>query len=156
MDKDKRARKVEKLISEGDKHAAKGSYEKALKKYRKAHELEPEREGLHEKIIEAHEKSLGEGEWKMEDFAEHLDLVMQKQEHDHPPIKQTHAKLSPEWKGVSDLIFKILSEADDAAAGPLIEELVGHGELATRALIDFLRRLKKVAQEEAPHEEDVH
>ncbi len=156
MDKDKRDRKIEKLISEGDKHAAKEEYAKALKKYRKAHELNPDREGLYEKLIEAHEKSLS-GEWKMEDFAEHLDLVMKKQEHDHPPIKQTHAKLSPEWKGVADLIFKILNEDDDVAAGPLIEELVGRGELATRALIDFLRSLKKVTRgEEVPHQEDVH
>lgn len=160
MSKNDHSKKVEKLISEGDKSAAKGDYQKALKKYRKAHELDAGRAGLYEKLIEVHEKSL-RGEWKMEDFAEHMGFVMNKQERDHPPIKQIHAKLSPEWKGVSDLIFAILNEADDAASGPLIEKLVGHGELATRVLIDFLRNLKKAAgdktlEEEGPHEKERH
>ena len=75
---------------------------------------------------------------------------MQKQEHDYPPIKQTYAKLAPEWKQTKELIIKILDEEDDMAAGPLIEELVAQGDIATRALIDLLRMMKKgIAEEEA-------
>lgn len=142
------AKKVDKLIADGERYEAKGKYDKALKKYTSAHELEPDRGGLEEKILQMHEKTLGDDDWKMEDFAEHIDLVMQKQEKEYPPIKQTHAKLTPEWKDVSNLIMQVLAEDDDDAAGPLVEELVGKGEIATRALIDLLRSMKKSAEEE--------
>jgi hypothetical protein len=145
---------VEKLISEGDKLVDKGKYAKALKKYQKAHDLDPNCEGLYEKLLSVHEKSLDEKDWDMKDFTEHIDLVMEKQEHEYPPIKQTYAKLSPEWKDTYDLIFKVLSESDDVAAGPLIEELVAKGDIATRALIDMLRNMQKgmMEQEQANEE----
>lgn len=132
--------------------AAKGKYAKALKKYKKAHDLDPDREGLYEKLLEAHEKSLEEKDWEMKDFTEHIDLVMQKQQHEYPPIKQVYAKLSPEWKETYDLIFRILSESDDAVAGPLIEELVTKGDIATRALIDMMRSMQKGAMEQEQEE----
>jgi hypothetical protein len=140
---DKQKKKVEKLISEGDEHSMSGKFSKALKKYRMAHELDPDREDLADKLMEMHDKALGESEWELEDFAEHVGLAMEKQEREHPPIKQTHAKLTPEFKDVSNLILKILQEDDDEKAGPMIEDLVARGEIATRALIDLLRSMKK-------------
>lgn len=145
--KDKNRKKIDKLIAEGDELASKGRFDKAMKKFRKAHELDPDHEGLYDKLIEIHGKAVGEEKWDMKDFAEHIDLVMHKQEHDYPPIKQVHAKLSPEWKQVSDLVIRILDEDDDQKAGPLIEDLVSKGEIATRALIDLLRVMKKGTQE---------
>lgn len=140
---DKQKKKAEKLIREGDEDSVKGKFSKALKKYRKAHELDPNREDLTDKLIEMHDKALGESEWELEDFAEHVGLAMEKQEREHPPIRQTHAKLTPEFKDVSNLVLKILNEDDDEKAGPMIEDLVGRGEIATRALIDLLRSMKK-------------
>ena len=138
---EKQKHKAEKLIKEGDEHSVKGKFGKALKKYRKAHELDPGHVGLADKLLDMHEKAMGESEWELEDFAEHVGLAMEKQEQEHPPIKQTHAKLSPEFKEVTNLVMKILQEDDDEKTGPLIEELVGRGEIATRALIDLLRSM---------------
>jgi tetratricopeptide (TPR) repeat protein len=140
---EKQKHKAEKLIEEGDEHSLNGKFSKALKKYRKAHELDPEREGLADKLLDMHEKALGESEWELEDFAEHVGLTMEKQEQEHPHIKQTHAKLTPEFKDVSNLILKILQEDDDEKVGPMIEDLVSRGEIATRALVDLLRSMKK-------------
>lgn len=143
MSKAKQSKKIDKLIAEGDTYAAKEKFDRALEKYQEAHELDPDREGLYDKMLAAHEKTLGEKDWELKDLTDHIDLVMQKQEHDYPPIKQTYAKLTPEWKQVNELIIRILDEEDDIAAGPMIEELVGRGEIATRALIDLLRAMKK-------------
>lgn len=151
---EKQKHKAEKLVREGDEHSLNGKFSKALKKYRKAHELNPDHEGLADKLLDMHEKALGESEWELEDFAEHVGLAMEKQEHEHPPIKQTHAKLTPEFKDVTNLILKVLQEDDDAKAGPLIEELVGHGEIATRALIDLLRSMKKGLGHEEDKQQD--
>lgn len=145
---EKQKHKAEKLINEGDEHSLSGKFSKALKKYRKAHELDPEHEGLADKLLDMHEKALGESEWELEDFAEHVGLAMEKQEQEHPPIKQTHAKLTPEFKDVSNLVLRILQEDDDEKAGPMIEDLVSRGEIATRALIDLLRSMKKGIQSE--------
>ncbi len=145
---EKQKHKADKLVHEGDEHSVKGKFSKALKKYRKAHELDPEHDGLADKLLDMHEKALGESEWELEDFAEHVGLAMEKQEQEHPPIKQTHAKLTPEFKDVSNLILKILQEDDDEKAGPMIEDLVSRGEIATRALIDLLRSMKNVKSEE--------
>lgn len=139
---------VEKLIRDGDKHADKGKFDKALKKYREAYALDPAHEGIHQRLLDTQEKALGAEEWDMQDFAEHMDWIMKKQERDYPPIKQTHAKLEPAWKQVSELMFKILSETDDEKAAQLTEELVAHGEIATRALIDFIRRMAQESRGE--------
>ena len=139
---------ITKLIAEGDQLAGEGRFAEALEKYQAAHDIDPDYEGLYDKLIDAHEKAHGEEEWDMNDFAEHIDLVMHKQEHDYPPIKQVHAKLSPEWKEVSELVVRILDEDDDEKAGPLIEELVARGDIATRALVDLLRTMKKGIPEE--------
>ncbi len=69
MNKEKTLKKAEKLVSEGDRDAAKGKFSKALKKYHKAYELDPSHEGLNEKMIEAHEKSLGEKNWGVKEFS---------------------------------------------------------------------------------------
>jgi len=145
---DKNKHRADKLIKEGDEHSLNGKFSKALKKYRKAHELDPDREDLPDKLMEMHDKALGESEWELEDFAEHVGLAMEKQEREHPPIKQTHAKLTPEFKDVSNLILKILNEDDNEKAGPMVEDLVSRGEIATRALIDLLRSMKKGAVNE--------
>lgn len=146
MSNEKTARKAAKLIAEGDRHAAKGKLAKALKSYQKAHELDPAHEGLSAKLIEAHEKSLGDKDWDMKEFAEHMGMVLQLEAEAHPALKQVHAKLTPEWHEVSELVGRILMTEDEATAGALVEELVAKGEIATRALIEFLRTMKKESE----------
>ncbi len=131
--------KVQKLEAAGDALAAKGDYKKALKKYRQAVKDEPDRPGLYDKLIEAHEKA--KPSWEKKDFVESLSWTMKKQEIEEPAIKQVHAKLTPEWKKAVDVAVKLMNapEGDEAK---LTEELVSMGEIGTRVLIELLRMAK--------------
>ncbi len=146
MSKETNARKVDKLVAEGDRYVTKGKHAKALKNYMKAQELDPAREELNAKIIETHEKTLGDKTWDLGDFADHVGMVMQQQEKGHPALKQVHAKLTPEWRDVTELIGRLLMQDDDAATAALTEELVAKGEIATRALIDIIVQMKKESE----------
>lgn len=85
-------------------------------------------------------------DWGLEDFVESVDTVMQDQEKNNPNIKHLHAKLSPEWKRVSEKIGKLLLAADEEGITRLREEVVQEGEVAIRVLIDFLLSIKKQAK----------
>ena len=137
--------KARKHESKGDAHFEKGKFLKALKEYRKAQELDPELPGIYENLTDSHDKS--GADWEMGDFAESVSWTMARQAQENPPIKQVHAKLSPEWKGASELVFKILAAPDEVDTGPDVERLVGMGEIASRALIEILLGLKRSAQE---------
>lgn len=85
-------------------------------------------------------------EWEMGDFVESVDEVMQKQEKENPDIKHLHARLSPEWKIVSEKISQFLSATDEAQISSLREEIIAHGDIATRVLLDFLMSIKMKAK----------
>lgn len=82
----------------------------------------------------------------MEEFVESVDEVMQKQEKQNPAIKQVHARLSPEWKRVSEKLGRFLAATDEAALHSLREEIVNEGEIATRVLLDFIEAIKNQAK----------
>lgn len=81
-------------------------------------------------------------DWEMEDFVESVDEVMQKQEKENPDIKHLHARLSPEWKLVSEKISQFLMSANEEAAAKIREEIIAHGDIAARVLLDFLMSIK--------------
>ncbi len=133
--------KAEKLEAAGDKLAKKGNFKKALKRYEEASKADPERAGLYDKMVDAHERS--KGEWSREDFVESLTWTMKKQEIEEPAIRQLHAKLAPEWKRTVEMAMKLLDASEDEKLGPLIERYVATGEVGTRVLIELLRMVKQ-------------
>lgn len=141
--KAKKIGKAKKHEEKGDKLIAKKKAALALKEYRKAHELDPNLEGIYDKLVAA--KDMLGHEWNMEDFAESVSWVMKKQEKDNPLIKQVHAQLAPEWKKAIQLAMNILAAEDENKTGKLIEELVLMGDIATRALLGMLLDFKKAA-----------
>ncbi len=141
MTKDKSREKAAKHVSKGDKHLKKGKHEKALSEYRKALEMDPCFPGIFDKLLEVRE-SIG-GEFDLEDFADTVSWTMEKQAQEHPAMRQVHAQLSPEWKKAYELALRILSDPADGLKSEDVEELVGMGEVATRALIGILLELKQ-------------
>lgn len=97
------------------------------------------------------------GEWDLEDFAETVSWTMEKQAQENPAIRQVHAKLSPEWKKAYELALRILSDPAETIKSEDVEELVGMGEVATRALIGILLDIKHATspESEEPVEERV-
>lgn len=90
----------------------------------------------------------------LKDFVSSVDKVMQKQEKQNPALRQVHARLSPEWKRVSEKIGRLLTLTDEEAVEKLREEVVAEGETATRVLIDFLLTLmRKADRAPSPPEE---
>lgn len=135
--------KAKKHEKKGDEFFLKGKFDKALKEYRTAAEAGPDLPEIYNKLVKT--KDMMGGDWKMEDFAESVSWVMKGQEKEHPPIKQIHAKLSPEWKNAQFLAMGIIAGADKKRTGEMIEELARMGEIATRALIDLIIELKNAA-----------
>ena len=139
--------KAEKHEAKGDAHAAKGKHDKALKEYLKALDLNPDNAALYDKLIAA--RDAAPGEWGAEEFADSVGWAMAKQEHEHPTIKQVHARLSPEWASAVALAIDILHDPDEPRQRAKIEQLAAMGEIATRAMIGLLLDLKNApAQEE--------
>jgi len=133
----KKQEKADKLETAGDALASKGDYKKALKKYRQAVKEEPDKPGLYDKLVDAHEKA--KEDWKKEDFVESLSWTMKKQELLEPAIRQVHAKLLPEWKKTVEVALKVINAPDDDKLPKLVEELVATGEIGTRVLVELLR-----------------
>lgn len=146
------AEKAVKHEQKGDELALKGKHARALKEYRKALELDPEKAGLYDKLIST--RDLIPDDWSREDFAESMDWVMKKQEREHPPLKQTHAKLSPEWAQATSMAIGILTEEDEEKRAGMTEDFVAMGEVATRAMIGLLLDLKKIPPPEADQEKE--
>lgn len=143
-------RKADKLEAAGDKLAGKGDLKKALKKYREAAKEDPSRAGLYDKLVDCLERS--KTEWKEADFVESLSWTMKKQELEEPQIRQLHAKLTPEWKKVTELAVNALNAPDERAFSKCSEELVANGEIATRVLIELLRMIKYPPKDERGEE----
>jgi len=145
--------KAAKHASKGDKHLERGKPEKALEEYRKALELDPDIPGIFDKLLEVRDH-IG-GDWNLEDFAETVSWTMEKQAQENPAMKQVHAKLSPEWKKAYEIALRILADPAENLKSEDVEELVGMGEVATRALIGILLDLKHATSpdSEKPKEE---
>lgn len=92
--------------------------------------------------------AVAQREWDIEDFADSVFEVMQKQERENPAIRQIHARLTPEWERAQFLAMNIIAGTDEKRTGEMIEELAGLGETATRALIGLLVDLNKAAANE--------
>jgi tetratricopeptide (TPR) repeat protein len=149
MAKQANPKKAEKHEHKGDELLARGKSAKALSEYRKALHLDPERRGIYDKLLAA--KDQLPGEWTQEDFAESLSWAMNKQEQEHPSIRQLHAKLTPEWKRATELAVSILAAPEDMDMSSRVEELIAMGEIATRALLGILLEFKHgTASDEAP------
>lgn len=86
-------------------------------------------------------------DWELKDFVKSVDTVMQRQEQENPELKQVHARLSPEWKTVSEKLARLLSLRDEIELAKLREEIVAAGETATRVLIDFLMKLVQSSEQ---------
>lgn len=136
--------KAAKHESKGDKLLEKGKLDKALAQYRKALEMDPDLPGIFDKLIKVRDE-LGD-EWELKDFAESVSWTMEKQAQDHPPIRQVHAMLSPEWKTAMELALRILGSPRDEPKGEDVEELVGMGDVATRVLLAILFDLKRTSK----------
>lgn len=141
MPKKKNVSGPRKHIAKGDELLAAKKPKKALKEYRKAEALDPNANGLYDKLIQAHDEATID--WEPEDFAESVTWTMKKQEKENPYLKQVHARLSPEWKKAGELAIRIMMTEDAENAKKLTEELVAMGEIATRALIGLLSDFKK-------------
>lgn len=140
--------KARKHMAKADALFEKGKFDKALREYRKAEEFDPTLEGIYDKLNQAHDRT--GRKWKMEDFAESVTWTMEHQAQGNPPIRQLHAQLTPEWHRASELAFRILASQGKEEIGAKIEELVGMGEIATRALIGILMDLKNKSLEPEP------
>lgn len=138
--------KAVKHETKGDELAKNAKYKKALREYRKALDLDPESIRLYDKLVKTRDQL--PGDWDMADFAESVGWTMEKQAKENPPIKQTHARLSPEWKKAMELALGIINETDDAQCEKLIEELVGMGEVATRAMVGLILEFKKASSQQ--------
>ncbi len=132
------------LEAKGDKLLAKGKPKRALKKFKKALEIDPDRISIYDKLTKA--RDMLPDDWKMEDFVESVDWVMKKQEVEEPTIKQVHARLSPEWDEAKKLVWNIMI-ADEDRAKILIEELVEMGEIGTRAAINTILEFKQATEQ---------
>ncbi len=150
MPKPPNPKKAERHVRKADALLEKGKLEKALKHYRKALAADPDHPDIYDKLLAVQDKL--PGDWEMADFAESMSWVMDKQEREHPPIRQIHARLSPEWKQAAEQITRIMIIEDDAARGALIEELVAMGEIATRAAIGLMLDFKKASTENIDQE----
>ena len=144
--------KTEKILEKGDKYFAKAKYPAALKKYKKARELEPENPDIYKKLIESHQKS--EGVWQQNDFVESLEWTMKLQELENSDLKRVHARLTPEWKEISGLLQSLLTTQDENLENALIEKINEFGENAIHPLLDallfFKRKKLKVDEKERP------
>jgi|SRR3989338_327166 len=88
-------------------------------------------------------KKKSKEDWELKDFIQAVDQVMNEQEKKYPPIRQVHARLTPEWKEISHQIAIFLSSKDEDGQKLLLEKIVDKGPIATRVLLDLLLSLKK-------------
>jgi tetratricopeptide (TPR) repeat protein len=143
--KKRNPQKALKLEAKGEALMAKGSIKRALKKFRKAIEYDPERESIYDKLVKA--KDMLPVNWDLEDFIESLDWTMKKQERENPCLRQVHARLSPEWEKARELVIMIVATADPQKRSKLIEDLVLTGEAGLRAAIDLLVEINEAASQ---------
>ncbi len=134
-------KKARKLISKGDRLCRRKKYTAALKAYEKALALDPQQIDLLDKLIETHE--LGTENWDVEDFTKQMTWTMQKQEAENPQISRVHAKLSPEFSEITQLIMRLLEAQNEDDEDTQIEKILEYGPIAVLPLIEFIRSLKQ-------------
>lgn len=115
-------------------------------------EIDPNLPGIFDKLIQVRDH-MG-GEWDLEDFAETVSWTMEKQAQENPALKQVHAKLTPEWKKAYELALRVLTDPAENLKSEDVEELVGMGEVATRALIGVLLDIKHATSPESEEPEE--
>ncbi len=142
--KKRNPRKADRHEAKGDQLFAQERYDKALKHYRKALAFDPGRQVLYDKLVKARDAL--PGDWAQEDFVESVSWIMHQQELANPSMKQVHARLSPEWQEAAGLAARILGCEPGASRDAMVEEFVGMGEIATRALIGLLLEMRAAAQ----------
>lgn len=136
-------KKADKLLAKGDKLAEKGKFDKALKKYKKAHEYDPENKIIYDRLVKTHDEATEE--WEAEDIVESVGWVMQKQELENPEIKMIHAQLTPEWKEIMEKIATLIQCDNEEAENKLIEEIRNFGSDAVYPLIHTILQIKRGA-----------
>ena len=134
------SKKSNKLEQKGDKLVRKKKYDQALDVYEEALDINDENSELIDKLIEAHQHS--EKEWDLEDFTKELSWTMKKQELENPRMERVHAKLSPEFEQITQIIFKLAEAPTEEMEEVQIDQLIPHGEKALVPLIEFIRALK--------------
>ena len=136
--------KAAKLEQKGDALISKGKIKRAVKKFRKAVEYDTSRTDIYEKLLKAREQ-LGD-EWKVADFVESVDFVMQQQEKENPEMRHLHVKLSPEFENAKMVVMQIIATKDQSEAESLTKKLCALGETGTRAAIDAIFEIKRPAE----------
>lgn len=124
----------------GDRYMASQEPRRALAKYRAAQSLAPDAPQVYRKLIAAHQAATTE--WGPQDVAESLAWEMRRQELEHPPIRDLHERLSPEWQEVTTLLHRLVVVEDATIVARLREEIIGYGAKAVRPLLDLLLLLK--------------
>lgn len=147
-------KKADGLITKGDELKKNGMFKQALKKYKNAQELDPERVEIYDKLIATHEEATKE--WSEQDMAESVGWVMQKQELRNPAVKLLHERLSPQFDAVSKKITDLILSPTEEDEYRIIEDIKGFGTDAIYPLIFTLLQIKRDAREvkeECPKEE---
>lgn len=81
--------------------------------------------------------------WNEEDFVSAVTDAMAEQEKDDPKFKRLHARHTPEYKNVSQLIQKLMLAKDETQETQITEEIHSHGENALYPLLDFVLHFKE-------------
>lgn len=145
----KKDKDAAKLISEGDEYMAKKKYTKALKRYKKAKELAPERTDLYDKLIKAHDLAVKEEDWHEDDVADSVGWTMEKQELENPALKLLHERLTPEWNNISAKISALITSESEDDEIRIVEEIRAYGHDAIYPLIFTLLQIKKGATQKS-------
>lgn len=132
----------QKLVEKGDKYFTQKKYKKALEKYQRANELDPDNKSVYEKMIAAHLEV--KDEWTDLDFANSVSWTMKKQELENPSLKRIHARMTPEWDEINSLIKTLLLAGNEEDESQTINHILSHGEKALYPLLEFVLGIKKI------------
>lgn len=136
--------KAAKLEKKGDRLAARGKFQKALKFYQKSEVLAPDRPEIYQKLHETFQKI--DREWTQEDFEISMTWTMRQQELEHPEVKQVYEKFTPEYQEAQRLFQRLMISQDQEEEARIITEILEFGETGQMAAIDFILSIKKIAQ----------
>lgn len=136
------------LETKGDKAAEKGKFEKALKAYREARDLDPDNPVLYDKLIDTHQKT--KDQWDDSDFAESLLWTMKRQELANPRLKRVHAQLEPDWRDMVKTIREMMQTTDEKVETDLVEKIASFSGRAVYPLVEVLLSFKKLMKGSTP------
>ncbi len=134
--------KFQSHVDKGDKHASKNKFDKALKEYKKAKDLDPENKEIYSKLVDTHKKATIE--WNETDFTESLEWTMKLQELENPKMKRLHAQMTPEWKRINGLIRLLLETKEEAEETDFVEKISAYGKEAVYPLVEFILQFKRL------------